>query len=55
MRENCNEEGYCSEQKAELKKQGGGVLGMLVIPRSLIKDKIEITRCKTLKGFQFLH
>jgi hypothetical protein len=55
MRENCNEEGYCSEQKAELEQHISGVLGMLVIPKRLINDKIEIAGRKTPKGFQFLH
>ena len=55
MRENCNEEDYCSEQKAELEQHISGVLGMLVIPKRLINDKIEIAGRKTPKGFQFLH
>jgi hypothetical protein len=38
-----------------LEQHVGGVLGMLMIPKRLINDKIEIAGRKTLKGFQFLH
>jgi hypothetical protein len=54
MHENCNEEGQCSEHKPILEKHVRGVLGVLMILTYLTEDKLEITWCEALKGFQFL-